>query len=104
MIRRLVEVSYDEGFSSSTPEQIAFWLGELLTPELIEECVQRFTAEARQVAQSRPAIGAALVGNLDGVRDALAAEQARERELDRAYWEPLKAELEALRHQRIRDT
>jgi hypothetical protein len=30
----------------------------------------------------------------------LAAEEQRERELDRAYWQPLKAELERLRHAR----
>lgn len=103
MIRRLVEVSYDEGFLSPTPEQITFWLRELLTPELLDECIRRFPAETGNVAEARPAVAAALAGDMNAVRDALTAEQARERELDRQYWEPLKAELEALRHQRVRD-
>jgi hypothetical protein len=103
MIRRLVEVSYDEGFSSPTPEQIAFWLAELRTPELIEECVRRFPDEARKAATTRAAVAAAVSLDAEGVRDALTAEEAREREMDRLYWEPLKSELETLRHRRIRD-
>jgi hypothetical protein len=103
MIRRLVEVSYDEGFSSPTPEQIAFWLRELRTPELLEECVRRFPDEARQTAEFRGAVAAAVANDLPGTRDELAAEESRERDLDRLYWDPLKSELEALRHRRIRE-
>lgn len=102
MIRRLVEVSYDEGFASPTAEQVDFWLGELRTPELLIECARAFPEEARKAAQSRPAVDAALRGDQDAVREALAAEEAREREQDRAYWNPLKTELEALRHSRTR--
>jgi hypothetical protein len=104
MIRRLVEVSYDEGFSSPTPEQIAFWLAELRTPELLEECARRFPDEAQKAADSRAAVAAAISAGAEGARAALAAEEARERELDRQYWEPLKSELEALRHRRLRDS
>lgn len=102
MVRRLVEVSYDSGFASPTPEQIDFWLRELRTPELLIESARRFPDESRQVATLREALRAAFEGDLDAVREALAAEEARERELDRAYWDPLKAELESLRHQRRR--
>jgi hypothetical protein len=48
MIRRLVEVSYDEGFSSPTPERVDFWLRELRTPELLLECARAFPEEARR--------------------------------------------------------
>jgi hypothetical protein len=40
----------------------------------------------------------AATGNPTGVEGALAAEEAAEREVDRVYWRPLRAELEALRH------
>lgn len=103
MIRRLVEVSYDEGFSSPTPEQVAFWLRELRTPELLEECVRRFPDEARDAAQLRGAVAAALANDAERIRDELAEEESRERDLDREYWDPLKSELEALRHRRIRE-
>jgi hypothetical protein len=102
MIRRLVEVSYDEGFASPTPERMEFWLRELRTPEVLIECARAFPERARQMAESRPAVHAALSGDQDAVREALAAEQASERERDRTYWNPLKAELEALRHPRSR--
>ncbi|HYR08852.1 MAG TPA: hypothetical protein VEQ60_13810 [Longimicrobium sp.] len=104
MIRRLVEVSYDEGFASPTSEQIDFWLRELRTPELLIECAHAFPEDARRIAPSRPAADAAIRGDAEAVEEALAAEEASERERDRAYWTPLKAELEALRHSRNRGT
>ena len=104
MIRRLVEVSYDEGFASPTPEQIEFWLRELRTPEILIECVSRFPDDARRAALSRPAVAAARSGVVTRVQEELAAEERRERDLDRLYWEPLKSELEALRHRRARES
>jgi hypothetical protein len=102
MIRRLVEVSYDEGFASPTPERIDFWLRELRTPELLIESARAFPEEARQAAAMRPAVAAAVKGDEDAIAEALSAEEAAERERDRTYWNPLKAELEALRHSRNR--
>jgi hypothetical protein len=101
MIRRLVEVSYDAGFSSPTPERVDFWLRELRTPELLKECVDRFPGQARHAAGARAAVAVALAGGTDTVREALEAEEMRERDLDRAYWEPLKQELEVMRHGRF---
>jgi len=46
MIRRLVEVNYDEGFATPSPERIHFWLRELRTPRLLLECVGQFPEEA----------------------------------------------------------
>lgn len=103
MIRRLVEVSYDEGFASPTAEQISFWFRELRTLEILIECAGRFPDDAQRAASSRPAVAAALSGEVDRLRDELAAEERRERDLDRLYWEPLKSELESLRHRRIRE-
>jgi hypothetical protein len=103
MIRRLVEVSYDEGFSSPTPERIDFWLRELRTPEILVECAARFPHEARELANQRAVVSAAIQGDFETIRTELAAEESRERGLDRMYWDPLKAELESLRHRRIRD-
>jgi hypothetical protein len=103
MIRRLVEVSYDEGFSNPSAEQIWFWLQELRTADVLEECVRRFPEDAKQAAEHRPAVAAALAGDTARVQHELTAEETRERDLDRAYWDPLRSELEALRHQRLRD-
>ncbi|MDB4949095.1 MAG: hypothetical protein JWM27_1744 [Gemmatimonadetes bacterium] len=102
MIRRLVEVSYDESFSSPTPEQIRFWMLELRTPDLLMEAVGSFPTEAHASGDEREAVRAALSHDLAGVEKALTAEELRERTLDREYWTPLKKELERLRHERGR--
>jgi hypothetical protein len=100
MVRRLVEVSYDKDFADPTPVRIDFWLRELRTPELLADCTGWFPDDARRLAGERRAVEAALSRDLDAIRESLAAEEARERALDRAYWDPLKAELEVLRHRR----
>ena len=100
MVRRLLEVSYEGGFASPPPEQIRFWLRELRTPEALLEVVARHPQEARAEAPSRSAIKAALDGELREVEEQVAEEERRERAADQAYWQPLLAELEALRRGR----
>ena len=97
MVRRLVEASYDQGFASPTPEQVDFWLRQLRTPELLVESARRFSDQARRLASVRAAVRAALANDEPGIVESLAEEEAGERKLDRAYWSPLKAELESLR-------
>jgi hypothetical protein len=100
MLRRLMEVSYDSGYSVSTPELAEFWLTELRTPELLLECATRFSDAARRIEHRRPAIGAALENDGETVATRLAEEEVRERAADRIYWAPLRAELQVLRRQR----
>jgi hypothetical protein len=76
---------------------VQFWLKELRTPELLLECAHAHRDQATFAAADRPAVAAALSGESVQVAAALDAEQARERELDRAYWAPLRTELEQLR-------
>ncbi len=102
MVRRLVEASYAQAFDAPTPERIDFWLRELRTPELLIEVARRFPDEAQRVAEQRQAVDAALGGDAERVRASLGQEESEERALDRAYWTPLKAELERLRHERRR--
>jgi hypothetical protein len=98
MIRRLLEASYFPDRDHPTPEQLTFWLAELRTPEALLELVAQHPDLARR--SERPAVRAARSGDLAGVEQALAEEQASVREEDRAYWAPLRAELEALRRGR----
>jgi hypothetical protein len=93
MIRRLLEASYAEG-GSPTPEQVTFWLTELRTPELLIECAEAHPVEATHVGARRPATAAAADGDLDAVGAALDDEEGRQRAMDRAYWAPLRKELE----------
>ncbi|MFH1765503.1 MAG: hypothetical protein ABIF09_15050, partial [Gemmatimonadota bacterium] len=83
-----------------TPQQIRFWLREIRTPEALLEVVARHPEEARAEAPSRSAIKAALDGKLREVEERVVEEEQRERDADQAYWQPLLAELEALRRGR----
>ncbi len=98
MIRRLVEQSYFG--SPADSERIHFWLRELRTAELLIKVAGDHAAASRVVAEERVAVRAAQGGDLEQVELALAQEELDERRRDRAYWEPLKRELEGLRRTR----
>ena len=98
MLQRLVEAHYLQHRVAGTPEQQCFWLHELRTPELLVEAAHRWPQPTEQVARQRPLLLLAKSEQLDPLREALAAEEQAERKDDRAYWQPLKAELERLRH------
>ncbi|MGH7587332.1 MAG: hypothetical protein ACRELU_01950 [Gemmatimonadota bacterium] len=104
MIRRLVEANYEQFFAEPGEERVRFWLEELRTPELLVECASRFADAAGRTAAKRPAVAAALFGDEAETALHLEKERAREMETDRAYWVPLRAELEALRRERRRKT
>jgi hypothetical protein len=97
MLQRLLEAHYLQHRISATPEQRRFWLHELRTPELLVEAAQRWPDLTEQMAGQRPLLLLAKSEQLDLLREALAAEEQTERQHDRTYWQPLKAELERLR-------
>ena len=95
MLRRLVDASYDSARDAdATAAQAMFWLSELRSPEFLREAVERFPLDAKRA--TRPAVVTAMTGG--DVAGALALEQSAEMAADRAYWEPLRRELESLRH------
>jgi hypothetical protein len=98
MLQRLLEAHYLRYRADSTPEQRLFWMHELRTPELLVEAVRRWPQLAEQVARQRPLLLLAKSEQPETLRKALSAEEQTEREHDRAYWQPLRAELERLRH------
>jgi hypothetical protein len=102
MIRRLLEASYFAGRDPPRPDQVLFWLRELRSPELLIESARRFADECRRLETERPLLARAMEGDEAGLRRALGDEEEREREADRQYWRPLRAELERLRRQRRR--
>jgi hypothetical protein len=97
IIELLVAIHYRENVAAPLPEGVAFWLRQARTPELLGELVQRFPEQARAQSANRPLLGLAVSGESDALREALDAEARVEQAKDRAYWAPLKAELEAFR-------
>jgi hypothetical protein len=100
MIRRLLEADYLSGGRNATPQRVRFWLRELRTPEFLLEVGQREPESLRQSLNERALLAYAMKDDLSALSDSLEAEEKLERERDRFYWQPLKEELESLRHKR----
>lgn len=97
VIELLVAIHYRENGKTPGPDWVEFWLREGRSPELLKELVERFPNEARADAEKRPLLKLAFSNDIEHLREALDAEVRAEQAKDRAYWMPLKAELEAFR-------
>ena len=101
MIARLVRTHYYRYRTQPNAAQVEFWLRELRDAPLLREACAMFTEAAD--FSSREAVITERTGADDAaIEAALQSEQARERALDRAYWQPLRAELASLRHAQLR--
>ena len=97
MIQALLEAHYFQMGEHPNEVRVAFWLAEMRTPRLLIEVAQRFP----EIHSSREAAVLAREGGSEiEIEAALKREEEREREIDRAYWAPLRRELEELRRAR----
>lgn len=103
MIRRLLEADYFAATNQPTPDQIEFWLLELRTPELLIEAATAHSDVAKALEAFRPLLKFASIGDEGLLAEALLSEEKEQREADREYWQPLKAELEQLRRSRLKN-
>ncbi|MEQ2006895.1 MAG: hypothetical protein ABMA26_08855 [Limisphaerales bacterium] len=99
VIEALVVIHYRENSAAPTVGWISFWLREARTPELLAELCHRFPAEAGVMAGQRPLLRLAEAGDFDALRTALDVETRAEQAIDRAYWEPLRKEIEQFRRE-----
>ena len=97
MIARLLEADYFHHRDAPSQKQVEFWLRELRTPSLLIDVATQFASECQRLAAERSLLTCAASDDESQLRDALEDEQRREREADRQYWLPLRAELERLR-------
>ena len=102
MIRRLVEADYFANRAKSEGNQIEFWLREMRTPELLIEVATSHPEKVSRLIEERPLLKHAVSSDVEKLAETMLVEEAEERESDKAYWKPLRAELERLRHERIR--
>jgi hypothetical protein len=102
MIAALLESHYRSYRDEATPELIDFWLSEGRIPETLIDISNQYKSQAESTVSKRPLVQFAIHGDLTQLRRSLLDEQQREQEIDRAYWKPLMAELERLRHDRRR--
>jgi len=99
MLSRLVEANYFSNRLKPTPQQVEFWLRELRNPSLLLEVFGRFPEQRAQLLEERPLLRHSQPEEL---QSCLWEEERLERERDRKYWQPLRAELEQLRRERAR--
>ena len=100
MIARLLEANYFSNRNNPSAEQITFWLRELRTTSLLIEAAAQFPDECKQETSGRELLLHAVAANEPELEEALKAEEEKQREADRRYWQPLKAELQRLRKER----
>ena len=98
-LRRLVEADYLTRKEGATESDVAWWLAELRTPSYLIELAASHP-EAAAVMASRPWLAQVVTAGESAIREHLDDEERRIRADDRAYWAPLRRELEQMRHQR----
>ena len=101
MLRRLVEADYFSLRNNPPPSHLEFWLLEMRTSLLLIELAAAQPVRCRNLSQRRPLLKLALAGDQVSLDEALKQEEDAERDADRQYWKPLRAELERLRHARL---
>ncbi len=101
MIRRLVEADYFRYREKPTAKELRFWFLELRTPELLSDLAAAHSDPCLKLTKQRPLLKLAAAGKQSDLVEALTEEERLEREADRQYWAPLKAELENLRRTRL---
>jgi len=97
MIRRLIEADYVRQ-ENPTIQQVRFWLLQSRTPEMIIELAQTYVQESESLSNVRKVLQYAWKADKSKIEIELNREELNERSVDRLYWEPLRKELEDLRH------
>ena len=100
MIKRLIEANYASNKHSPTADQVRFWLQESRTDAMLIDLAEYHPDLATEISRARPLVALATTGNELALAEALEQEELQEREADRAYWKPLRAELETIRHRK----
>jgi hypothetical protein len=95
MLRRLIESDIVQHQEDATVARIRFWLEECRSPTRLIELANLYPEQAAEIVTRRPLLSLAIEEDESSLTDALEDEAKREREKDRVYWAPLRAELEA---------
>ncbi len=97
MIRRLVEAHYVQHRKNPRVEDIALWFREARTPSLLIQLAREYPEILPEAKTQRPLLRSAEGAHESALADAITEEEKKEREADRRYWTPLRAELEEMR-------
>ena len=98
MLSRLVDNDIAIHRNTLDIDKINWWLCECRNPTYLVELCQKYPDFARQQFLNRPLLRSAIKAEQKKLIRLLEVEREKEQAKDRAYWEPLKKELESLRH------
>ena len=98
-LRRLVEIDYLTRRREAAEDDAVWWLAELRTPRYLVELAATHSDAVPRIA-SRPWLAEAIGRGEAAVARQLLEEEHRIRADDRAYWQPLREELEQMRRSR----
>ena len=98
MLKRLVENDVSLHKNSPSFEQIKWWLLESRNAETLINLTQKYPEIAKECIGNRSILQEAVGQNAKQLKLRLDEEEGNERQKDIEYWQPLKKEMEALRH------
>ncbi len=98
IIGALIEADMVRHRDDSVGDRTHFWFREARGADELIELASAFPEVAEVVRQVRPLVGAAQQRDRNALELELAREQIRGKQADRDYWEPLRIELEQMRH------
>jgi hypothetical protein len=102
IIGALIEADMVRHRDDPAEDRIRFWLREARGADDLIELARAFPDVADPVRLGRPLIAAAQKRDRSALELELAREQIRGKQADRDYWEPLRTELEHMRHEQRR--
>jgi hypothetical protein len=99
MLQRLIEAHWFQHRNNPTPERIDFWLSECRTPDILVELAKLYPVETSIIQTRRSLLGHALKNDSKAIEESLEQERHAEVLADRAYWAPLREQLNHIRRQ-----
>jgi hypothetical protein len=100
MLRRLVDNDVRRHEKKPSAGQVCWWLQECRSPEVLIDLCRKHARLVGRVIRERLLLAFAQSEDRPGLAAALSKEEEALRERDRAYWAPLRKELEMMRRRR----
>lgn len=101
MLQRLVDNDIALHENTSDIDKIKWWLSECRSPNSLINLCERYPGIVKQQVLIRSLLKTAIRGDEKKLSRLLEDEKAKEQEKDKAYWKPLRKELESLRRRKV---
>jgi hypothetical protein len=100
MLKRLVENDIILNKDNPSGDRLTWWFYECRDADTLVDMAARYPKIAARCARKRALLHSAIASDTHKLGPQIHQEEVAERQKDKEYWEPLKKELEALRHKK----